>query len=271
MTGCPTQPVLMECVEGSVRLTLNRPARGNSLTPDLLDALLRTLNDSTIEACDSVVLTGAGRAFSTGGDVTEFQSRAHDHEALVSYSDHIVSALNRVILKLASLPCPVIAVVNGPVTGGSLGLVLTADIVLMDSRAFIQPYYAKMGFAPDGGWTAILPQMIGRARTMSWLTLDRRLHAQELMDVGIVDRVLEGETIEAATKDILETIKSHDLPSIKSAKRLVDRSHANEGLAVRLDAERLAFLTQIVRPDTRTRMAAFISDHSSSRSKEVVW
>jgi 2-(1,2-epoxy-1,2-dihydrophenyl)acetyl-CoA isomerase len=270
MTERPTQPVLVKHTDGSTRLTLNRPARANSLTPDLLDALLTALEDPRIESCNSVVLTGAGHAFSTGGDVAEFHSRAHDHDALTTYSDRIVSTLNQVILKLAGLRCPVIAAVNGPVTGGSLGLVLTADMVLMDSHAFIQPYYAKMGFAPDGGWTAILPSLIGRARTMSWIATDRRLLAEELETLGIVDQVIEARSLETAIKDTIETIKSHDLAAIKSAKLLIGQTPAADRLAGRLDAERIAFLAQITRADTRARMEAFISRPSNAEKSGLV-
>jgi 2-(1,2-epoxy-1,2-dihydrophenyl)acetyl-CoA isomerase len=269
MTERSTPPILKACVDGSIRLTLNRPARANSLTPDLLDALLAALNDPEVESCNSIVLTGAGRAFSTGGDIGEFQSRAHDIEALTQYSDQIVSALNRVILKLASLPCPLIAAVNGPVTGGSLGLVLPADIVLMASQAFIQPYYARMGFAPDGGWTAILPRIIGRSKTMGWLALDHRLCAEELMALNIVDRVVDDGMMESAIRDVLATLSTLDLSSIKTAKRLLTQAHPDADLTAGLEAERIAFLAQISRPDTRERMAAFTKGRAHAHTSGI--
>ena len=98
-------------------------------------------------------------------------------DALERFGDAIVSSLNRAILALRALPCPTVAAVNGPVTGGAIGLMLACDITLMCRDAFIQPYYARMGFAPDGGWTALLPERIGTARTASWLALDTRVSA----------------------------------------------------------------------------------------------
>ncbi|MFX5937574.1 enoyl-CoA hydratase/isomerase family protein, partial [Acinetobacter baumannii] len=80
------------------------------------------------------------------------------------YAAALIGALTAVILRLLDLPCPLITALAGPVTGGSCGLVFTADLVVMGPRAFIQPYYVDVGFAPDGGWTALLPERIGPAR-----------------------------------------------------------------------------------------------------------
>ena len=164
--------VRMEAYRGAVRLVLDRPTRHNSLVPSLLADFHSALVAAIAARPIAIVLTGAGRSFSTGGDLGGFQAEAADPVGLAAYADELVGALNDAILGLLACPVPIIAAVNGPVTGGSLGMVLAADLVAMADDAFIQPYYAEVGFAPDGGWTALLPERIGAARAAAILMLE---------------------------------------------------------------------------------------------------
>lgn len=249
--------VRTEVRDGVLHLVLDRPGRGNALTPDLLEAILAGL-DGTNDA-RAVVITGAGRAFSSGGDVGEFHARAGDRDALLDYADRVVGTLNRVILKLRDMPCPVIAAVNGPVTGGSVGLMLAADTIIMARSAFIQPYYARMGFAPDGGWTALMPERIGRARTARWLALDERVDAQTALGIGLADRVVGADGLEAAVSDILARIAPLDASLAMTTRRLLDTQIAGPDIAGRLDNEKREFLDRIAREDTIGRMNAFLA------------
>jgi 2-(1,2-epoxy-1,2-dihydrophenyl)acetyl-CoA isomerase len=253
----PTTAIANAGAHAVLRIVLDRPGRGNALTPELLDAVLAGLDDAA--TADAVVITGAGRAFSSGGDIGEFHARTNDPEALLDYADRIVGTLNRVILRLRDTPCPVIAAVNGPVTGGSLGLMLAADVVAMAEEAFIQPYYAQMGFAPDGGWTALLPERIGRARTMRWLALDERIGAQEALAMGLADRVVQGSALDAAVDEWLDRIAGFDKGVTAASRRLLDAQIAGPDLAQRLDNEKREFLDRIAREDTRRRMNAFLA------------
>ncbi|HCR80727.1 MAG TPA: enoyl-CoA hydratase/isomerase family protein, partial [Alcanivorax sp.] len=100
-------------------------------------------------------LDAEGRSFSTGGDVGGFYDtpRAERHD----YASRVVGTLNAVILDLLSLPLPTVAAVHGMVTGGSVGLVLACDIVVAGPRASFAPWYTRVGYSPDGGWTALMP------------------------------------------------------------------------------------------------------------------
>jgi len=248
--------VQIERQDGVLRLTLNRPGRANSLTPGLLDALCEALGGAG--NARAVIITGTGTSFSCGGDVAAIRDNSDDPERLQTYCEALLSALNRTLLQIRALPCPVIAAVNGPVTGGSLGLMLTADLSVMARTAFIQPYYAKMGFAPDGGWTALLPDRIGRARTASWLALDTRISAEQALEMGVTDRIADVSALEATISDMLCELEQHDAGVIATSRRLLDRQAGPAGLADRLEAERLAFMTHISRPETRDRMDHFL-------------
>lgn len=248
--------ILVSRSDDVLRITLNRPGHGNSLTPGLLTALGEALDQAG--TARAVVLTGAGRSFSSGGDVAAIREHGDSAEALQTYCDQLVGGLNTIVLRLRELACPAIAAVNGPVTGGSLGLVLAADLTLMARSAFIQPYYAKMGFAPDGGWTALLPERIGRARTASWLALDTRIDADQALEMGLADRVVDDAGFDTALAGMLATLKLHDVSVIATSRKLLDGQTGAGTLAQRLDAERSAFLVQIARPETAARMARFL-------------
>ena len=128
-----SQQILLEKRDLIAIITLNRPDRHNSLVPSLLEELLNALDSiSSTPEIAAVVLQANGRSFSTGGDMAGFYDHLDD---LVGYADRIVGLLNRVILTMLNLPAPIIAAVHGLVTGGSLGLVLGADVILIGPEA----------------------------------------------------------------------------------------------------------------------------------------
>ncbi|WP_417494095.1 enoyl-CoA hydratase/isomerase family protein [Maricaulis sp.] len=256
--------ILVTREAGVLRLTLNRPGRGNSLTPGLLAALSEALAGA--DNARAVVITGAGTSFSSGGDVAAIRQNSDSPDRLQTYCEALVGGLNQALLQIRALPCPVIAVVNGPVTGGSLGLMLAADLSVMARTAFIQPYYVKMGFAPDGGWTALLPDRIGRARTAGWIALDTRVSAEAALEMGLTDRIADAAALEATLAEMLGELEAHDASVVAVSRQLLDRQAGPAGLADRLEAERLAFLAQIARPETRVRMDRFLNTSRAARA-----
>jgi len=241
---------LVSCEQagGIARLILQRPARANALTADLLDDLNAALD--RLDNPRALVLAGAGRHFSTGGDVARFAAEvAAGHGR--DYAARTVGALNAAILRLADLPCPVVARVQGALTGGALGLVLAADLVVMTPDAFIQPWYSVVGFAPDGGWTAMMAARIGPARTRALHLLNSRLSAADALALGLAQAV--SDEPEAVIAGWLSTLAGHDGASMAATKRLLA-----EDLAPSLEAERAAFLDRIDTPEVRAGMARFL-------------
>ncbi len=171
--------ILLERSNSIATLTLNRPERHNSLVPELLRELIDALN----EAADAraLILQANGRSFSTGGDVRAFYEHRAEAEA---YAREVVGVLNQTIEALLKFPAPTIAVVNGAVTGGSIGLVLACDLVIVSPQASFTPYYNVVGFSPDGGWTALLPSVIGTARTAEALLTNATITAQQAVEWG---------------------------------------------------------------------------------------
>ncbi|MEN0653818.1 MULTISPECIES: enoyl-CoA hydratase/isomerase family protein [Hyphobacterium] len=255
MTARSGHPLVRHERQGGVSLvTLDRPERGNALVPGLLASLQAALDTAALQG-GPLVLTGSGKAFSTGGDIGGFLDHAGSAETLRAYAGDLVGALNRVILALRRHPGTVIAAVNGPVTGGSLGLALAADRILITDTTFVQPYYAVMGFAPDGGWTALLPQRIGAARASGWIATDARLYADELLRIGLADRICTPAGLTPAALAEARAAIPLDPAILLEARRLAGTDSGD--LAPALEAEREAFLDKVVRPETLDRMRAF--------------
>lgn len=233
-------------------LTLNRPQRHNSLTPaflaELQAALAEVREDPVIRA---VILQAEGRSFSTGGDLRGFYDHLGEIEA---YASEIVGRLNRVILAMVNLPVPVVAAVHGMVTGGSLGLVLAADLVLVAPEASFTPYYSVVGFSPDGGWTAWLPQIIGTKRAAEILMTNITISAEQALTWGLANRIVPGAEIRSQALKIAQDIASKQPGSIRQTKRLLCPSD----LAERLEVERMHFVEQVKTQETQQSMIAFL-------------
>ena len=246
--------VLLESAGGVATLTLNRPVRHNSLIPPLLEALLthlQRLNDDT--AVRVVVLRAAGRSFSTGGDVAAFYDAGAQR---ATYADYLVGLLNACILALLRLPQTVVVAVQGIVTGGSLGLVLAGDVVLATPAASFTPYYGVVGFTPDGGWTALLPQRIGRSRTMAILAANRTISAAEALAWGLITDLVPGADLDDAVVQNCRRILALNPAALSGARGLL-LGH-DPDLPARLDAERRQFVARITAPDVEAGMADFL-------------
>ncbi|MFN3483624.1 enoyl-CoA hydratase/isomerase family protein [Rhabdaerophilum calidifontis] len=248
--------VLLERADDVARLTLNRPGRHNSLVPPLIEAMEARLADLAAAPPRVLVLTGAGRSFSTGGDLRGFlETPRHARRA---YAEQLVGGLHRVILALARLPMPVVARVQGPVTGGSLGLVLSADLVVMVETAFIAPYYVEVGFAPDGGWTALLPERVGAARALAIQLLNRRIDAAEARALGLAHESVPAGGIDAAVEALVTALLAKSAGSLAATKALIWPERRLAALRDRLDAELAGFLARIDTPETEARIRSFL-------------
>ena len=254
MTGGDRQLVLTEYAGPVATITLNRPERHNSLVPELLRELL-----GAIAACESessvrvVVLRAAGRSFSTGGDLRGF--RQH-HDEIARYAREIVGLLNDVIIRLYDCRVPVIAVVDGQVTGGAIGLVLAADIVLVTERASFAPYYVEAGFSPDGGWTAILPDVIGRTRASTVQLLNQAISAERALDWGLATAYADVDGLEQAVAELCDQILGKKAGSMTCTRQLL----RPVDLERRLEQERVRFVEQVVTAEAKTGMESLLGD-----------
>ena len=266
--------VLLTLAPPLATITLNRPERHNSLIPELLEDLLTAFETVRAEPdIRAVMLQANGRSFSTGGDLQGFADHLSPHPqplsrgergALEEYSHRIVGLLNQVILTMLDFPCPIITAVHGIVTGGSLGLVLASDVVLVSEGASFTPYYSVVGFSPDGGWTAMLPNLIGLRRTSEILLANRTITAEQAVAWGLANHLVPAETLHADAHTLAQKIASHQPHSILQTKQAL-RSHLGD-VETRLETERERFVQTIMRPETQESMIRFMN-RISSRDK----
>lgn len=248
-------PPLVLCqVDGPVAtLTLNRPERRNSLTPELLEQLLAELTQLNHRlAVRAVVLQANGQSFSTGGDLAGFASH---QDGIQTYASRLVGLLNQVMLAMIDLPAPIIAAVHGIVTGGALGFALAADIVLVTPEASFTPFYSVVGFSPDGGWTALLPWLIGWKRTADVLLGNHSIMAEQAVAWGLASRIVRADLLRARTQATALELAGMPAGAVQGAKQLL---WANLPVAKRLEAERQQFVAQIGTAEAQAGMAAFL-------------
>ncbi|HBY96269.1 MAG: enoyl-CoA hydratase/isomerase family protein [Ardenticatenaceae bacterium] len=235
-------------------VTLNRAERHNSLVPELLQGILQTLDDLRRQPeLRAVVLQANGRSFSTGGDVRAFYNHLQDIEA---YAQTVVGLLNQVILAFLDFPVPIVAAVHGIVTGGSLGLVLASDIVLVAPEANFTPYYSAVGYSPDGGWTALLPTLIGARRAAEVLMLNQTITADQAVAWGVGSRIVAAGQVRQEARAVAGRIAGQAAGSVRSAKRLL--ATGDPRVAIRLEEERQHFVRQIATAEAREGMVAFL-------------
>lgn len=231
-------------------ITLAAP-RSNALEPRLLSALLGALDELERSGVQRALLCG-GPNFSTGGDVSRFFEAA-SRNAAEAYADEVVPALQSFVARMIAMPVLFATAARGAITGGSAGFLFASDIAALAPDAFVQPFYATMGFAPDGGWTAILPERIGAGAAARWLHCDERLSAGDLLAQGLASAVDADPESRA-----MELVGAPDLDAALAAKALVwdgeRRAHVQQRLAAEMDA----FRSLIGRKGTRARMARFL-------------
>ena len=181
--------VLKERQDGVLVLTLNRPEKLNAITGELLDALYAALKEGEEDReVRALLLTGAGRAFSAGQDLTEFGDRKPDYEA------HL-RRYNRVVEALSGLEKPLVVAVNGVAAGAGMSLALWGDLRLAAVGASFTTAFVRIGLVPDSGLSFLLPRLVGLAKAQELLLLSPRLSAEEALALGLVHRVVPAEKL----------------------------------------------------------------------------
>lgn len=260
----------MSAVAPSVRLvhagavstvTLARASMRNALVPDLLLDLCVSLEEiGRREETRAVVLAADGDSFSIGGDLRRL-AREMQGAALETYSAELVGLLNQAIVSLLRLPQPVVGAVHGTVAGGAVGLVLGCDVVVAADDCRFEPQYARAGFTPEGGWTALLPQVVGRRRATACLLLDRALPADEALACGLVTQLAPGERVGELAREAAQRIAAAPAATMREGKRLLVGDL--DAIERALEAERERFVATVGGVDARDGVARFLRSCAS--------
>ena len=225
------ETVKLERRGGELRITLNRPDVMNAWDKqfglDLLAAVEEAASDDEVRA---VVITGAGRAFSSGADLRAgFDPTPEGHPDVQTV---LRERYHPIIVGIRRMPKPVLAAVNGPAVGIGCSLALACDLIIARESAYFLLAFVNIGLVPDGGSSLLLPERIGLARATEMAMLGERIGAKQALEWGLVNRVAGDNEFEGAVDELAARLAAGPTASYAGSKR-----QFNEWLFARMDAQ----------------------------------
>jgi 2-(1,2-epoxy-1,2-dihydrophenyl)acetyl-CoA isomerase len=218
----PYETVIWEQSGAVGRLTLNRPDSMNAWTPVFGHELRQVLEgDAASDSVHAVLITGAGRGFSSGADLKSGFEPADD--GLPNLGKELNEIYHPVIRAVRQIEKPVIAAVNGAAVGIGCSLALACDLIMAAESAFFGLAFVNIGLMPDGGSTAFVPPAVGRARAFQMALLGERIPAPQALEWGLVNWVYPDEQLMAEADALVEKMAAGPTRSYASSKRALNR------------------------------------------------
>jgi 2-(1,2-epoxy-1,2-dihydrophenyl)acetyl-CoA isomerase len=239
-------------------LTLNRPDAFNAMSPEMIGELTVAFAWLADRApLRALIVTGSGKAFCAGGDVTWFQRGVELEEIdLPSEVRRGAEALHAAIVDLRRIPYPVIAAVNGPAAGAGFSLALACDTRIASESAFFACAYGRIGASPDGGMTYFLPRVVGPSRALELLLDDPNMSAAEALEEGLVREVVAPDELMATAHARAEKLAAMAPHYVRMSKLLCGVSIENS-LTEHLQLERHGIADSMATEDLRNGVEAF--------------
>lgn len=219
--------------DGSVvTLTMNEPERrnpltGNSAVPEFLTAIERIQNDRSVRA---VIITGAGTAFSSGGDIRDMKRQSLDEVGVMEIRNEYRTGIQRLPLALFNLEVPVIAAVNGAAMGAGLDLTCMCDIRIASEHAKFAESFVKLGIIPGDGGAWLLQRLIGLSRASEMSLTGDVIGAEQAAQWGLVSRVVPADQLLVVANELAQRIAANPPHAVRLTKRLM-----REAMHTRLD------------------------------------
>jgi 2-(1,2-epoxy-1,2-dihydrophenyl)acetyl-CoA isomerase len=248
-------------VDGRIgTLTLNRPDALNAMSPDMIGELTVAAAWLADRApIRALIITGAGRAFCSGGDVNWFKRGVTDEDVdLPSEVRRGAEELHQAIVDLRRVPYPVIAAINGPAAGAGMSLALSADIRIASEEAFLAIAYGRIGASPDGGMTYFLPRVVGPAKALELALNDPNLDARASLDAGLVSEVVPADQLLTRAREKAEKLAAKAPHYVRMAKLLLHES-IEHSLTDHLQLERHGIADSMATEDLRRGVTAFFA------------
>ena len=228
-------PVLAERREGWRVLTLNRPDRLNSFNEAMHERLMAALLEAEAdEGCRALLLTGAGRGFCAGQDLS---NRVFEPGVTPDLTKTIERWYNPLVRKLRSFPMPIVCAVNGVAAGAGANIALACDIVLAARSAKFIQAFAKIGLLPDSGGTWFLPRLVGSARARGLALLAEPLPAEKAEAWGLIWKAVDDESLMIEAEKLAAHLATQPTIGLALMKQALDASWGNT-LDRQLDLER---------------------------------
>ncbi len=268
-TTAPSPPDLKNLrleIDGEIgTLTLDRPKVLNAMSPELIAELVTAASWLADRASlRALIVTGEGRAFSAGGDVTWFKRGLEESgEWLSADVRRGADVLHQAIVDFRRIPYPVIAAVNGVAAGAGFSLALMCDTRIASAEAAFVCAYGRIGASPDGGMTYFLPRVVGPSRAIELLLEDRLLSAEQARQEGIVAEVVPADRLMEAARERAEGLAAKAPHYVRTSKFLVSQSIENN-LAEHLQLERHGIADSMATEDLREGVTAFLEGRQAT-------
>lgn len=238
---------------GVAHLKMTRAQQANSFdlpSAEALDQAVRQIEGD--DAIRVVLLTGEGRRFSAGGDITSMVAAADPS----AYLQKLANTLDGALQRLDLLAKPVVVAVQGAVAGAGLGVMLTGDIIVAEHGTSFLTAYAGVGLTPDCGVSWLLPRTIGQPRALQMLLSGTRLDADQALSWGLVTEVVEGDAAQRA-EQIALALAAGPAGALGQARRLVRSSWSTDRVSSGADEAR-TIAAAVTTPDAVAALSKFI-------------
>ena len=258
--------ILISSQDGIGRVQLNRPDRGNSVTPDVVTRMGDAVNElADTEGVGAIVLTGTGSVFCAGADVRDMYDvyKADGPDGLMDYLGVTwMPAVQRTVRLLWHTSVPVVAAYNGSATAGGLDFGLSCDVRVASSAARFAESYVNLGMVPVAGGAYLLPAIIGLSAASRLLATGAFITADEALSLGMVAEVVEPTALDVRATE-LATEMTHGPAATYAYAKKIARQAASADLDAALDASLKANIELLALPEVRGRVLEVMEQYSA--------
>jgi 2-(1,2-epoxy-1,2-dihydrophenyl)acetyl-CoA isomerase len=217
------QTILLDIADGVGRITLNRPDKLNSFTAEM-HAELRDAIEKVAKEARAMLLTGAGRGFCAGQDLSQRRQMGGAGESPPDLGHTIETFYNPLVKRMRSLELPIVGAVNGVAAGAGMSLALACDMRIGSEAARFKVVFIERSLSPDSGLSYFLPRIVGYSRACDLVYTSRGVEAEEAYRIGLLDRVVPAERLVEEAKAIAQTIAGWPPMAMQMSKRVLQAS-----------------------------------------------
>jgi 2-(1,2-epoxy-1,2-dihydrophenyl)acetyl-CoA isomerase len=258
------ETVIWNVEEGVGQITLNRPDTLNAWNTqfglDLREVVTKEAQDDSVRA---LLITGAGRGFSSGADLKDEGPGELASDGMPDVRKRLTELYHPILVGLRELPKPVLAAVNGPAVGIGASLAFACDLIMASTSAYFNLAFVNIGLMPDGGSTAFVPAAVGKARAFEMALLGERIGAQQALDWGLINRVVEPESLPKESLDLAKQLAKGPTRSYAGSKRALNQKlygDLNAQLELEANIQHELFRTN----DVKEGVTAFVQKRDAS-------
>ncbi|MBH81291.1 MAG: enoyl-CoA hydratase [Gammaproteobacteria bacterium] len=249
------ETLIYDVADGVATITLNRPDAANAMSPtmaaELAEVALVCDDDPLVRA---VVITGTGKLFCAGGDLGAFASAGDGVKSLIK---KMATDLHVGLSRLTRTSAPVIAAVNGTAAGAGFSLCMATDLAVAAQSAVFTMAYTRAGLSPDGSSTFFMPRRIGDRRTRELMLTNRVLSAEEALDWGLVNQVVEDDRVLEQAQLLAKQLASGPTLAYGAVKTLLNGTF-EQSLEAQMELESRAIADMAATHDGREGISAFL-------------